>query len=279
MEHFDRINNQTLDFQIKLMAIEEVKTHFTSSHEMRYDHLKSNMLADSNPNGRDSVSQKADYRWNFKGPGSKYQASITILDSSHRVIAGENIKKIYEQWQLQKWEKIEVKLQSYPSKARYIQIHSSGQDTQFWQGHYGVKIAGSELKMFLNDIPPVNLLNNTNLEGDDLTRYADSRWHFEGPWKYAVPVFLDVHYHPNFENTFEYCFETSYLECKKVLEVDLNKIGMSVVQNWEKVKLQIRAYSPGVRYIRVTSSGQDTQYWEGHYGVKIAGSELLVKIT
>uniref|UniRef100_A0A914XW10 FBA domain-containing protein n=1 Tax=Panagrolaimus superbus TaxID=310955 RepID=A0A914XW10_9BILA len=263
--------------------------------------------------------------------GSKYRSVITLLDDSNRVLAVEKTEKIFEQWQLQKWKKIEIKIQSYPSKIRYIRIQSEGRDTQFWEGHYGVKIAGSELKIHLDNIPPMNLLNDTNPNGDEVTRYADSRWNFNGPWKYTVPVFLDYYCHPNFENKFENCFETSYLECKKILEMDLNKTGISGMmdyfrptiifsewivnradcgskyysslelldkshrviaetkdqrryrrwhlQKWEKMTLQIHVYPPGVRFIRVTSSGKDTQFWEGHYGIKIAGSELLVKLT
>uniref|UniRef100_A0A914Q2E3 FBA domain-containing protein n=1 Tax=Panagrolaimus davidi TaxID=227884 RepID=A0A914Q2E3_9BILA len=396
MKHFDRISNQTLDYQIKLKAIE---TSALSSNEFRAYHIRRNLLADSNPNGKNSVSQNADYRWDFVGPwkygtpvflhthydpefedkfdtcyetscsnckktltidlndigmthivntfqplitfsewvvnradcGSIYQSSIYLLDSSHRVIAVEEGKTEFQQWQLQKWEKLELRIQSYPSETRYIRIESSGKDTQFWAGHYGVKIAESELKIHFDDIPPMNLLNDVNPKGDEVTRYADSRWHFNGAWKYDVPVFLDNHFHPNFEDKFEYCFETSYMECKKVMEIDLKKVGIlglmdyfrpSIIfsewvinradcgskyqcsltllnkwhkiiaeisdgrqfrkwhlQKWEKVKLEIHAYPPGVRYIQITSSGQDTQFWEGHYGVKIAGSELLLKLT
>uniref|UniRef100_A0AC34GES4 FBA domain-containing protein n=1 Tax=Panagrolaimus sp. ES5 TaxID=591445 RepID=A0AC34GES4_9BILA len=76
--------------------------------------------------------------------GSKYHSSLALLDKSHRVVAEVKDERHFRRWHLQKWEKVTLQIRAYPPGVRYIRVTSSGQDTQFWEGHYGVKIAGSE---------------------------------------------------------------------------------------------------------------------------------------
>ena len=40
----------------------------------------------------------------------------------------------------------------------------------------------------------------------------------------------------------------------------------------------LRSYPPGVRTIRIKSSGRDLQFWAGFYGPKIAGSSLKIQM-
>lgn len=37
-------------------------------------------------------------------------------------------------------------------------------------------------------------------------------------------------------------------------------------------------YGAGVRFILFEHKGQDTQYWAGHYGAKIAGGSVVAHI-
>lgn len=61
---------------------------------------------------------------------------------------------------------MEVTLKSYPRGCRTLRVYSSGRDTQFWAGNYGVKIAGSQLIVRLESSPPST---SQNPAGDSRT--------------------------------------------------------------------------------------------------------------
>ncbi|XP_061452283.1 F-box only protein 27 isoform X2 [Rhineura floridana] len=48
---------------------------------------------------------------------------------------------------------------------------------------------------------------------------------------------------------------------------------------YQKVSHVFRSYGPGVRYIRFSHEGMDTQFWAGHYGARITNSTVLVKFS
>ncbi|KAL7397884.1 hypothetical protein ABVT39_001264 [Epinephelus coioides] len=43
-------------------------------------------------------------------------------------------------------------------------------------------------------------------------------------------------------------------------------------QKWNQMTHVFRNYGPGVRYIRFTHGGKDTQYWAGWYGIRVTDS-------
>ncbi|XP_068192408.1 F-box only protein 6-like isoform X3 [Antennarius striatus] len=43
-------------------------------------------------------------------------------------------------------------------------------------------------------------------------------------------------------------------------------------QKWNQMTYSFQNYGPGVRYIRFTHGGQDTQYWAGWYGIRVTDS-------
>ncbi|RXN10953.1 F-box only 6-like protein [Labeo rohita] len=45
---------------------------------------------------------------------------------------------------------------------------------------------------------------------------------------------------------------------------------------WCQMTHVFKNYGPGVRFVRFTHGGQDTQYWAGHYGVRITNSSVEI---
>lgn len=45
-----------------------------------------------------------------------------------------------------------------------------------------------------------------------------------------------------------------------------------------QVSHTFKNYSPDIRYIRFTHGGKDTQFWDGHYGSKMAGAKVYLTL-
>uniref|UniRef100_A0AC35G8D6 F-box domain-containing protein n=1 Tax=Panagrolaimus sp. PS1159 TaxID=55785 RepID=A0AC35G8D6_9BILA len=86
--------------------------------------------------------------------GCLYRSSIQLFNENRHRIAWERQELSFDQWQYQLWQKVEVVMQSYPPGARSIRILSSGRDLQFWNGHYGPKMAGCQLMIKMEETPP-----------------------------------------------------------------------------------------------------------------------------
>ncbi|KAI4824206.1 hypothetical protein KUCAC02_012735 [Chaenocephalus aceratus] len=96
-------------------------------------------------------------------------------------------------------------------------------------------------------------------------------------------------------------FVTSYGMCRKEQLIDLEKEGYNASfritssltskyligmhrdgivawndQNWNQLTHVFQNYGPGVRYIRFTHGGRDTQFWAGWYGVRVTDSSVEI---
>ena len=47
------------------------------------------------------------------------------------------------------WNKLEHTFKEYPAGVRYIKFKDYGQDTKFWAGYYGAKLAGATARFLL----------------------------------------------------------------------------------------------------------------------------------
>ncbi|KAJ8384236.1 hypothetical protein AAFF_G00206970 [Aldrovandia affinis] len=47
-------------------------------------------------------------------------------------------------------------------------------------------------------------------------------------------------------------------------------------QQWQQMTHVFRDYGPGVRYVRFTHGGKDTQYWAGWYGIQVTNSSVEI---
>ncbi|TKR81055.1 hypothetical protein L596_014994 [Steinernema carpocapsae] len=58
-----------------------------------------------------------------------------------------NYHRNMRQWDDLEWEKAEHVFTKYPQGVRKVKLVSSGQDSQFWKGHYGSKMAHASVKL------------------------------------------------------------------------------------------------------------------------------------
>uniref|UniRef100_A0AC34G0G0 FBA domain-containing protein n=1 Tax=Panagrolaimus sp. ES5 TaxID=591445 RepID=A0AC34G0G0_9BILA len=85
--------------------------------------------------------------------GCRYRSSIQLFDENRERLAWERQELSFNQWQYQRWQKVEVVMESYPPGARSIRVLSSGRDLQFWAGYYGPKMAGCQLMIKMEETP------------------------------------------------------------------------------------------------------------------------------
>ncbi|KAJ6661311.1 hypothetical protein lerEdw1_015449 [Lerista edwardsae] len=82
----------------------------------------------------------------------------------------------------------------------------------------------------------------------------------------------------------QYAISVSLLAANRNLVLAEFSLRPNHIPQWNDAKYQqvshvFQNYGPGVRYIRFLHTGQDTQYWAGHYGARITNSTVLVKIS
>ncbi|CAD6195206.1 unnamed protein product [Caenorhabditis auriculariae] len=53
------------------------------------------------------------------------------------------------------WNEVTVKISEYPIGMRFLNITSGGKDTQFWDGHYGPKMARLQVEIVLPNLPRI----------------------------------------------------------------------------------------------------------------------------
>ncbi|RXM93414.1 F-box only protein 6 [Acipenser ruthenus] len=96
------------------------------------------------------------------------------------------------------------------------------------------------------------------------------------------------------DDTVQKYFVTSYSPCMKSQIVDLRKEGYSVrmldeirpdivCSDWIKYETLIKmthvfsGYGRGVRFVKFSHGGSDTQFWAGWYGIRVTNSSVVVE--
>nr|CAH7759333.1 unnamed protein product [Callosobruchus chinensis]CAH7761829.1 unnamed protein product [Callosobruchus chinensis] len=64
-------------------------------------------------------------------------------------------KVLIDQWQGRAWQKVEILIEEYPKNVAVLVFEHEGQDTQFWKGHYGSKMAGGIVRVIFDSIEPL----------------------------------------------------------------------------------------------------------------------------
>uniref|UniRef100_A0A914RDI4 FBA domain-containing protein n=1 Tax=Panagrolaimus davidi TaxID=227884 RepID=A0A914RDI4_9BILA len=75
-----------------------------------------------------------------------------------------------------------------------------------------------------------NILFNSNPNGkNEVKKHADPRWNFSSPgWVYSSPPsFLPDNFHPEFDDLFDGCLETTSSRCDKTCIINIKEIGLS----------------------------------------------------
>lgn len=92
------------------------------------------------------VSEWHAARWDC---GSIYKLKVAILDKNSVKLDHFEYEHTETQWTGRQWQKVEHVFKDYPVGVRTISFLHEGQDTQFWAGHYGSKMARASVKLFM----------------------------------------------------------------------------------------------------------------------------------
>ncbi|KAI5095843.1 F-box protein 44, partial [Silurus meridionalis] len=85
-------------------------------------------------------------RWDC---GSLYEINVELLDHKKQIIQlFQPERVIFPQWNDQKWEKMTHAFKDYGPGVRFILFKHGGRDTQYWAGHYGIRVTNSSVEIF-----------------------------------------------------------------------------------------------------------------------------------
>ncbi|KAI4457326.1 f-box only protein 6-like protein [Holotrichia oblita] len=87
--------------------------------------------------------------------GAKYSMVVKIVCKNKEFVE-ERLVHREEQWLGRAWSKKEIIIKKYPDDVEKIIFRHSAQDTQFWKGHYGMKMAGAVIKLLIDPAHTTN---------------------------------------------------------------------------------------------------------------------------
>ncbi|XP_052416189.1 uncharacterized protein fbxo44.9 isoform X5 [Carassius gibelio] len=153
--------------------------------------------------------------------GSEYQICVELLDQRKNSIKTFQPEKvILSFWNGEPWCEMSHVFKNYGPGVRFIRFTHGGNDTQFWAGHYGIRVTNSSVVIYPADesfrLTNRNLLKNPSaqegLQGWEIVEDGGDCWVTGGNGT-TFPV-----------NT---CFVTSYGLCLKEQTIDLKEEGYS----------------------------------------------------
>uniref|UniRef100_A0A673GQ05 Si:dkey-147f3.4 n=1 Tax=Sinocyclocheilus rhinocerous TaxID=307959 RepID=A0A673GQ05_9TELE len=151
--------------------------------------------------------------------GSEYQICVQLLDQKKTPIKTFQPEKVIFPFRnSQPWCETSHVFKNYGPGVRFIRFTHGGNDTQFWAGHYGIRVTNSSVVIYPADesfsLTNRNLLKNPvaqeGLKGWEIVANGGDRWVTEGN-KTTFPVTK--------------CFVTSCGLCLKEQLIDLKKEG------------------------------------------------------
>uniref|UniRef100_A0A914V0P0 FBA domain-containing protein n=1 Tax=Plectus sambesii TaxID=2011161 RepID=A0A914V0P0_9BILA len=81
--------------------------------------------------------------------GCEYQlsAALGVVDEDGLISDVDERKETVEkpQWSDGQWQKVEIVFSDYPKGTREVVLRGGGKDSQFWNGHYGPKMAKASI--------------------------------------------------------------------------------------------------------------------------------------
>ena len=84
--------------------------------------------------------------------GSKFKLRVDLLDNQYSSLAKFEHAEETPQWHggALGWRKVEHTFRNYGVGVRYIRFADAGEDTQWWAGHYGSKMAGAWVRVWFS---------------------------------------------------------------------------------------------------------------------------------
>ncbi|CAF1074498.1 unnamed protein product [Brachionus calyciflorus] len=81
--------------------------------------------------------------------GSEYFVQAVLFDQNFSPLDSKYFTDQFPQWSDCTWKKFTHVLKDYSSDVRYILFQHGGNDTQYWAGHYGIKVTNSAMRLNL----------------------------------------------------------------------------------------------------------------------------------
>ncbi|XP_060541256.1 F-box only protein 6-like isoform X1 [Pantherophis guttatus] len=80
--------------------------------------------------------------------GCKYQLCVRLLSKDYIVLQEFQPEPVViEQWSDAEWREVSHTFHNYPAGVRHVLFSHGGQDTQYWEGWYGVRVTNSSLTL------------------------------------------------------------------------------------------------------------------------------------
>ena len=80
----------------------------------------------------------------------KYGLTVVLLDRKQNKLPDCKVKLEGERPEgKHEWGKLEHTFREYPVGVRYIKFKDYGQDTRYWAGYYGAKLAGATARFLI----------------------------------------------------------------------------------------------------------------------------------
>ncbi|XP_048035192.1 uncharacterized protein LOC125260737 [Megalobrama amblycephala] len=154
--------------------------------------------------------------------GSEYQICVELLDERKNPIRTFQPEKvIFSFGNSEPWCQMTHVFKDYGPGIRFIRFTHGGKDTQYWAGHYGIRVTNSSVEIYSAEgsgLTNRNLLKNpsaqSGFEGWEIIQNGGDRWVISGNRR-IFPV--------------RKCFVTSYGLCLKQQLIDLEKEGYVAV--------------------------------------------------
>ncbi|TRY89875.1 hypothetical protein DNTS_030352 [Danionella cerebrum] len=80
--------------------------------------------------------------------GCQYEVCVELLDHKKKPISIFQPEKVYfQQWNDEPWHQMTHVFREFGSGVRFIRFTHGGKDTQFWAGHYGIRVTNSSVEI------------------------------------------------------------------------------------------------------------------------------------
>ncbi|KAG7323129.1 hypothetical protein KOW79_012831 [Hemibagrus wyckioides] len=84
-------------------------------------------------------------RWDC---GSVYEIRVELLNRKKKTVQFFQPDPVeFPQWNDQQWEQMTYTFKDYGPGVRFIHFKHGGRDTQFWAGHYGIRVTNSSVEI------------------------------------------------------------------------------------------------------------------------------------
>ncbi|KTF82114.1 hypothetical protein cypCar_00018771 [Cyprinus carpio] len=170
-------------------------------------------------------------RWDC---GSEYQICVELLDQRKNPIKTFQPEKVILSFKSsEQWCEMSHVFKNYGPGVRFIRFTHGGNDTQFWAGHYGIRVTNSSVVIYPAD-----------------ERYA--------------PL-------SDCGSEYQICVELLDEKKKPISTFQPEKVffQQGTIYPWRQMFHVFRNYGPGVRFIRFTHGGKDTKFQEGQHGIQL----------